>query len=174
MPRSTGEKYVLGSLDAKSATRLLNASSDVALVLDDEGTILEVLAQGDDPAARTARGWRGQSWVQTVTGESRQKVEAMLRDAQAAADAAGARWRQVNHPVDGDDELPLLYAAVRVDIRGTGDSEGVIRDEYDKGVLMMCDPRLISKPYGRKVWQSLPPMKRTRELQVVLDFFANR
>ncbi len=50
----------------------------------------------------------------------------------------------------------------------------LIRDESDRGVLMMCDPRLISKPYGRRVWQSLPPMKRTRELQVVLDFFANR
>ncbi len=50
----------------------------------------------------------------------------------------------------------------------------LIRDENDKGVLMICDPRLISKPYGRRVWQSLPPMKRTRELQVVLDFFATR
>ncbi len=50
----------------------------------------------------------------------------------------------------------------------------LIRDESDKGVLMICDPRLISKPYGRRIWQSLPPMKRTRELQVVLDFFANR
>ena len=50
----------------------------------------------------------------------------------------------------------------------------LIRDENDKGVLMICDPRLISKPYGRKIWQSLPPMKRTRELQVVLDFFAKR
>ena len=47
-------------------------------------------------------------------------------------------------------------------------------DEADRGVLMICDPRLISKPYGRKIWQSLPPMKRTRELQVVLDFFAKR
>jgi ATP-dependent DNA helicase DinG len=50
----------------------------------------------------------------------------------------------------------------------------LIRDENDKGVLMICDPRLIAKPYGRRVWQSLPPMKRTRELSVVLDFFANR
>jgi ATP-dependent DNA helicase DinG len=50
----------------------------------------------------------------------------------------------------------------------------LIRDEADRGVLMICDPRLISKPYGRKVWQSLPPMKRTRELQVVLDFFDRR
>lgn len=114
MPRSTGEKYVLGSLDARSATRLLHASSDFALVLDDDGTILEVVAQGDDAAARAMRSWRGQSWLETVTAESRQKVEAMLHDAQASADAA-ARWRQVNHPVDDDDELPLMYATVRVD-----------------------------------------------------------
>jgi len=50
----------------------------------------------------------------------------------------------------------------------------LIRDETDMGVLMICDPRLISKPYGRKVWQSLPPMKRTKELSEVLNFFASR
>nr|MBL8411477.1 ATP-dependent DNA helicase [Dechloromonas sp.] len=50
----------------------------------------------------------------------------------------------------------------------------LIRDESDTGVLMICDPRLLSKPYGRRVWQSLPPMKRTKELSVVLDFFASR
>ena len=50
----------------------------------------------------------------------------------------------------------------------------LIRDETDRGVLMICDPRLISKPYGRRVWQSLPPMKRTRELGDVLDFFNRR
>ncbi|PKO31906.1 MAG: helicase [Betaproteobacteria bacterium HGW-Betaproteobacteria-7] len=50
----------------------------------------------------------------------------------------------------------------------------LIRDETDTGVLMICDPRLLSKPYGRRVWQSLPPMKRTKELGDVLDFFARR
>ena len=49
----------------------------------------------------------------------------------------------------------------------------LIRDETDRGVLMICDPRLISKPYGRRIWQSLPPFKRTRELSVVQDFFAS-
>ena len=39
----------------------------------------------------------------------------------------------------------------------------LIRDETDRGVLMLCDPRLLSKPYGRRMLQSLPPMKRTRE-----------
>ena len=48
----------------------------------------------------------------------------------------------------------------------------LIRDESDRGVLMLCDPRLISKPYGKRIWQSLPPFRRTRELSSVLDFFA--
>ena len=47
----------------------------------------------------------------------------------------------------------------------------LIRDETDRGVLMICDPRLITKPYGKKIWQSLPPMKRTRELVEVEAFF---
>jgi len=50
----------------------------------------------------------------------------------------------------------------------------LIRDETDRGVLMICDPRLLSKPYGRRVWQSLPPMRRTRELSEVISFLAGR
>ncbi|MCX7219794.1 MAG: ATP-dependent DNA helicase, partial [Burkholderiales bacterium] len=49
----------------------------------------------------------------------------------------------------------------------------LIRDETDKGVLMICDPRLISKPYGKRIWQSLPAFARTRELAPVLTFFAD-
>lgn len=46
----------------------------------------------------------------------------------------------------------------------------LIRDENDRGVLMLCDPRLISKPYGKRIWQSLPPFARTRELAAVQQF----
>jgi ATP-dependent DNA helicase DinG len=48
----------------------------------------------------------------------------------------------------------------------------LIRDEDDRGVLMICDPRLITKSYGKRVWRSLPPMKRTRRLDEVIEFFA--
>jgi ATP-dependent DNA helicase DinG len=48
----------------------------------------------------------------------------------------------------------------------------LIRDETDRGVLMLCDPRLISKPYGRRILQSLPPMRLTRELPEVESFLA--
>ena len=46
----------------------------------------------------------------------------------------------------------------------------LIRDETDRGVLMICDPRLISKPYGKRIWQSLPPFARSRELGTVISF----
>ncbi|MGB9093826.1 MAG: ATP-dependent DNA helicase [Gallionella sp.] len=49
----------------------------------------------------------------------------------------------------------------------------LIRDESDRGVLMICDPRLISKPYGKRIWQSLPPMKRTRVEAEAVAFFRS-
>ncbi len=48
----------------------------------------------------------------------------------------------------------------------------LIRDETDRGVLVICDPRLFSKPYGPRILASLPPMKLVRELDKVLSFIA--
>ena len=47
----------------------------------------------------------------------------------------------------------------------------LIRDETDRGVLMICDPRLVEKPYGKRIWQSLPPMRRTRVEAEAVEFF---
>jgi len=47
----------------------------------------------------------------------------------------------------------------------------LIRDENDRGVLMICDPRIITKQYGKRIWQSLPPMKRTRVEAEAVAFF---
>jgi ATP-dependent DNA helicase DinG len=65
-------------------------------------------------------------------------------------------------------EYQLPYAVITLK-QGAG---RLIRDEKDRGVLMICDPRLISKPYGRRVWQSLPAFSRTRKLEDVLTFFS--
>ncbi|MDP2786135.1 MAG: ATP-dependent DNA helicase [Sulfurimicrobium sp.] len=48
----------------------------------------------------------------------------------------------------------------------------LIRDETDRGVLMICDPRMLTKTYGKRIWQSLPPMTRTKELKDVESFFS--
>ena len=65
-------------------------------------------------------------------------------------------------------EYQLPYSVITLK-QGAG---RLIRDENDRGVLMICDPRLITKSYGKKIWQSLPPFKRTREIADVQAFFA--
>ena len=50
----------------------------------------------------------------------------------------------------------------------------LIRDETDRGTLMICDPRLVEKPYGKRIWRALPPFRRTRSLAEVEAFFAAR
>jgi ATP-dependent DNA helicase DinG len=64
-------------------------------------------------------------------------------------------------------EYQLPYSVITLK-QGAG---RLIRDETDRGVLMICDPRLVEKHYGRRIWQSLPPMKRTREFSDVEAFF---
>ncbi len=46
----------------------------------------------------------------------------------------------------------------------------LIRDEFDKGVLVICDTRIIEKAYGKRMWQSLPPFSRTRDDLEVIQF----
>jgi len=49
----------------------------------------------------------------------------------------------------------------------------LIRDVTDRGVLVLGDPRLTTKSYGRVFLNSLPPMPRTRNLERVNTFFAS-
>jgi ATP-dependent DNA helicase DinG len=48
----------------------------------------------------------------------------------------------------------------------------LIRDQADRGVLVLCDPRLLGKSYGRIFLRSLPEMPRTRDVDDVHEFFA--
>ena len=48
-----------------------------------------------------------------------------------------------------------------------------ISHEKGRGILMLCDPRLVARPYGRRILRSLPPMKLTRRLADVEDFFRD-
>jgi len=61
-------------------------------------------------------------------------------------------------------QLPQAVLALK---QGVG---RLIRDDTDKGVLMICDPRITGRNYGKIFLESLPPMRRTRSLEEVLDF----
>ncbi len=65
-----------------------------------------------------------------------------------------------------DFQLPQAAIALK---QGAG---RLIRGEHDRGVLVLCDPRALAKPYGRTLLDGLPPMTRTRELADVRAFFA--
>ncbi len=48
----------------------------------------------------------------------------------------------------------------------------LIRDQTDRGVLVLCDPRLRTKSYGRVFLNSLPEMPRSSSIDSVHEFFA--
>ncbi len=77
------------------------------------------------------------------------------------------RMKQDGRNAFMDYQLPRAVINVK---QGAG---RLIRDETDRGVLMICDPRLITKHYGKRIWRSLPPMRRTRVLDEVLAFFQS-
>ena len=111
----TAPKKSLGALDAEAAARLITAAADVALVLDGNGVIRDLAFGSDELPAEGYGQWLGQPWVQTVTVESRPKVEALLRD---AAKSAAPAWRHVNHPSAHGSDVPILYSAIKVGTRG--------------------------------------------------------
>ena len=65
-----------------------------------------------------------------------------------------------------DEQLPQAVIALK---QGVG---RLIRTETDRGVLVLCDPRLSGKSYGRVFLESLPPFPSTRDVADVDDFFA--
>ncbi len=64
-----------------------------------------------------------------------------------------------------DEQLPQAVIALK---QGAG---RLIRTETDRGVLVLCDPRLLGKSYGKTFLDSLPPIPRTRDVADVQAFF---
>jgi len=76
-----------------------------------------------------------------------------------------AQLNKMGHNAFMEYQLPRAIITLK---QGAG---RLIRDETDRGVLMICDPRIITKHYGKRIWQSLPPMKRTRLEVEAVEFF---
>lgn len=97
----------LGKLADENVSALLAAAADVTLVLDAKGLIIDAAGAS---GLELAKGWIGKRWVETVTVESRPKVDALLRD---ALKGAPSRWRQINHPMKDGADLPMNWSARR-------------------------------------------------------------
>ena len=64
-----------------------------------------------------------------------------------------------------DWQIPAAAIALK---QGAG---RLIRDVHDRGVLVLCDPRITTRAYGKLFLASLPPMPRTRDVADVQAFF---
>lgn len=116
-------KRTLGDIDAEAASRLITAASDIALVIDTKGVVRDVAFGSEDLSREGYSNWVGQRWVDTVTIESRQKIEELISE---AGGKGAPRWRQVNHPSQRGSDVPIRYSAVQ--LSGSGKIVAVGRD----------------------------------------------
>ncbi len=115
MTRFKSPESSLEGLNADIAATLISAAADIALVID-QGGIIQDLAFGSEELSLEGYGaWLGQPWIDTVTVESRNKVQELLREAAAKS---APRWRQVNHPSSRGADVPIRYSAVKVGEEG--------------------------------------------------------
>jgi transcriptional regulator PpsR len=128
-------KRTLGDVDAEAAAKLVTAASDIALVLDSKGVIRDVSFGSDELAREGYEDWLGRRWIETVTVESRPKIEELLRDAGLAT---VPRWRQVNHPSSRGADVPVRYSAVQV-----GDNGRIVAIGRDLRVIATLQQRLV-------------------------------
>jgi transcriptional regulator PpsR len=86
--------------------RLAYSAGDFLLGIDENHVVRDIAVNASDHAF--ANQWIGRKWADTVTIESRPKVEQLLAPPQAGQ----AEWRQVNHMHDGDD-IPVSYKVIK-------------------------------------------------------------
>jgi transcriptional regulator PpsR len=101
------------------------AAGDVTLLVDAGGVVQDIAFGEADLAHGELNQWVGRLWIDTVTVESRPKVEAMLEPGSVPK----RRWRQVNQKIDGQDvpikyltldaERPGWFVAIGRDLRST-------------------------------------------------------
>ncbi|MBI5329994.1 MAG: ATP-dependent DNA helicase [Betaproteobacteria bacterium] len=147
----------------------------------EEGVAYPVLVQGDKPRSELLEEFRrlgnavllgSQSFWEgvDVAGEALSlvvidRLPFQPPDDPVLAARVDALKRAGGNPFF-DHQLPHAVISLK---QGAG---RLIRRETDRGVLMICDPRLVDKSYGRRIWQALPPMRRTRLLDEAVGFFA--
>ena len=101
-------------LDSRLAARVVAAVADLALVVDSEGTIVEV-STGE--AIEPHPGWKklvGKRWSETLAIDSQRKVEQLLGEAR---EGRTPRSRELNQKADGVGEIPLRFSAMLLDDR---------------------------------------------------------
>jgi transcriptional regulator PpsR len=103
----------LAGIDADAAALLIAAAADIAVILDADGTVRDFAFQSEAMALEFSESehWLGKPWRDSVTIESRNKIDEMLADVQAKTQRNG---RQVNYPAARGNDIPILFTLLPV------------------------------------------------------------
>jgi hypothetical protein len=112
-PTNPADLEVLAAWAPELADTFVALSCDIALVIDADGRIATLAQHEAQPIAPPA--WIGTAWVDTVSPDSRAKVEQILSDVVATGQA---RRREINHPDAIGGAAPVAYSAARLGERG--------------------------------------------------------
>ena len=167
MNKSPADHPDLGALSAwapELAKTFVSLSSDIALVIDEGGVIRNVAQGGADPIAPGAYQWVGRPWIDTVSGDTRPKIENLLREVAATGIA---RRREVNHPLSGENSIPVAYTAIRL-----GENGPVLAVGRDLRTIAAIQKRYVEsqQEMERGYWQARQAEARYQLLfQVATD-----
>ncbi len=104
---------VLAAWAPELADTFVALACDIALVVDRDGRIASLAQHESQPIAPPS--WIGSTWVDTVSSDSRAKVEHILADVAATGHA---RRREINHPDALGGAAPVAYSAARLGENG--------------------------------------------------------
>ena len=100
---------LLGKLDAAVAKKVVAAGGDVAMVIDRHGIICDLAVSDESIARDGADAWLDRRWSDTVTIDSKKKVDELLRD---AFGEGPTRWREVNQVTPTQKSLMFRFTAL--------------------------------------------------------------
>ena len=139
---------VLSPWAVQLAQTFVALAGDIALLVDARGVITQVALGASVLLTPTAGAWVGRPWVDTVSTETRPKIERLLAD---VAQDGRARSRQVNHPSAGAPDIPVAYSAVRL---GEGGPVLVLGREMGEATQLQRRVTEIQQEMERGYWRS--------------------
>jgi transcriptional regulator PpsR len=102
---------IFAGFSTNDVVKLAYCAGDFTLVIDDNGVVRDIAVSVRDHGF--ANQWVGQKWADTVTVESKPKIDQLLDPSHEAK----SNWRQVNHVHDGED-FPVTYQLIKPDKGG--------------------------------------------------------
>lgn len=126
----------LGAMDAEAAASVVSAASDLAMIVDSQGHVVDMAFSGGELTGDGVDGWVGQSLSSVVADDSRSKVEAMLSELGATH---VSRRREVNFIGQDGESLPMSCIATKLSEDGR-----VVLFGRDMRGLSRLQQRLVS------------------------------